>query len=210
VKRVIECVNCGGGGNDWQLWVTVGALIVAALALLMNFVQFREFIQRSKARARFVVKLRAPRAEPDGVLRTPGTAYAARVEIGIKNDGEKGAGETLINAVMPRHVDRVRWCGPNGEELDLSDMVSETDEVLHSSDGQEFEGQYLARKVDGIGRRPHHVVFFQFYVNVPDDGMVLVPIRVRVQAEELPEDIEEYVVDYEVRVERQHPGIPNN
>ena len=35
--RVIECTNCGGGAGV-QFWVTVGALVIAFLALMMYFI----------------------------------------------------------------------------------------------------------------------------------------------------------------------------
>jgi len=104
VKTMIECANCGGGGSDLQFFVTLGALLVAAIALAMNFVQFREYLRGLRARAEFKVTLRLAGADPDGVRRTKGSRSAVRVAVGIKNEGKMAAGETLINALVPRRV----------------------------------------------------------------------------------------------------------
>jgi hypothetical protein len=81
MRTTIECTNCGGG-DDLQFWITVGALVVAFLALLMNFIQFREFLRRSKARAKFMV---APRllngVDADGVIRNSRTTVVVRVRV---------------------------------------------------------------------------------------------------------------------------------
>jgi hypothetical protein len=39
---------------------------------------------------------------------------------------------------------------------------------------------------------------------VPEEGEAVVPLRVRIEADELPDDEPEYVVDHVVRVARRH------
>ena len=98
--RTVECSNCGDLGP--QFWVTVGALAVATVALAFNAVQFRQFLRGLRKRARFRVTLRVPAADEDGVYRVgPAQKAAVRVEIGIKNEGGRAAGETLVNALAP-------------------------------------------------------------------------------------------------------------
>lgn len=185
----------------------MGALVIAFLALLMNFVQFREFLRRSRARAEFIVIPKTQNANSDGVLRTEGTVVSGRVEIGIKNNGRKAAGETLVNVVYPRRYE-ARWCGAMGEESEASSSPTPTSEVLVDQDREYDDCIFLSRIVPRIGTKPHHTLYFQFtMLDVPEqpDRELRVPVRIRVQADELPDDIEEYVQDLVVRVAQRSP-----
>lgn len=82
-------------------------------------------------------------------------------------------------------------------------MTTPTEEKLTGPDGTEYDAKFLSRTVPRVGTKPHHVVYFQFYVDTRQPGdSAEVPVRVKVQADEIPDDIEEYVVDHVVRVER--------
>jgi hypothetical protein len=203
--KTIECVNCGGGGGgDLQFWITVGALVIAFLALLMNFAQFRQFMRGVRSRAEFKVTLRpAGLGIEDGVRRTTAGKTAVRVAIGIKNVGKKAAGETLVNALVPGHLEQVRWAGPNGQKIEGSSGTAPTDdEMLTAPDGTEYHAKYLTRLLPRIGTKPHHLLHFQFYVEIKEPGEVVIPVRVKVQADEIPDDVEDYVEELDVRVER--------
>lgn len=203
MKTAIECTNCGGDATDLQFWITVGALVIAFLALLMNFVQFREFLLGSRARANFRLTLSPVGTDPDGVRRTTAGKCATRVALGIKNTGKKAAGETVINVLIPRQLENVRWCGPNGEKLeDKSAVTANTAEKLVGPDGTEHQSMYLVRTLSRVGTKPNHVVFFEFYVEMQKSGEVVVPVRAKVQADEIPDDIEDYRAELPVRVER--------
>jgi hypothetical protein len=203
MKTTIECTNCGGGGNDLQFFVTLGALLIAAIALAMNFVQFREYLRGLRARAEFTVTLHLAGADSDGVRRTKAGKTAVRVAVGIKNEGKKAAGETLVNALVPRNLENVRWSGPGGQQIDEPKMTTPTDEKLVGPDGMEYEAKYLVRTLPRVGTKPHHLVHFQFYAETRRPGdSVVIPVRVKVQADEIPDEIEDYVEDLSVRVER--------
>jgi hypothetical protein len=208
MKKVIECVNCGEG-SDLQFWITVGALVIAFLALLMNFVQFRQFIRGVRSRAEFKVTLRpAGNDVVNDVRLTKADRTAVRVAIGIKNEGKKAAGETLVNALVPSHLEQVRWAGPNGQKVVGPDVLSGTtqtdDETLTAPDGTEYPAKYLVRQLPRVGTKPHHLLHFQFYVDLKTAGEgVVIPVRVKVQADEIPDDVEDYVEDLAVRIERR-------
>jgi hypothetical protein len=197
----IECTNCGG--SDLQFYVTLGALIVAALALGMNYVQFREFLRKARARARFEVSLRTVNSDHDGVLRTNANRCAARVEIEIKNAGDRAAGETIVNVLVPREQDLIRWCGPNGEELeeDFGGTASRSD-ILVGTDGRRVQSKCIQRKLERVGIKPTRLLHFQFNVEVPSAGQAAIPIRVRVAADEMPDEVEYYPADHLLRVAR--------
>ena len=192
MKTTIECTNCGGGG-DLQFWITVGALAIAFLALLMNYVQFREFLRRSKARARFKV---APGLLNDGVenavIRSDATVVAIRFKVGIKNVGNLAAGETVVNVLVPQALSEPRWCDPGGEEVEQRPTLAETSERLEGFDGTEYEARYLSKTLPRVGTKPSHVLYFIGDVQVPTEGRVEIPVRVKVQADEIPDDVEEY------------------
>jgi hypothetical protein len=173
------------------------------LALLMNFVQFREYLRRLRARAEFKLAMRPASDTEDGVCRTEAQKAAVRVALGIKNEGAKAAGETLVNALVPSHLESVRWCGPTGQEVDVSSVTTPTDdEKLTAPDGAEYDAKYLSRTLPRVGTKPHHLLHFQFYVHLPEPGEVVVPVRVKVQADEIPDEIEDYVADLDVRIVR--------
>ena len=201
-SRVIECTNCGDGAG-LQFWVTVGALMIAFLALMMNFVQFREFLRRSRARAKFRLTLTAPYADPDGVIRTEGNAMTLRVQVGIKNEGSLAAGETVVNVLVPRWLDMAGWCGPNGEELERRPSLAETSERLRDSSGTEHEAKYLTKTLPRIGTKPGHVLYFMGFTDVPAEGRKEIPMRLKVQADEIPDDVEEYVEDVIIGIEHK-------
>ena len=204
---VIECINCGGdGGSDLQFWITVGALVIAFLALMMNFVQFREFLRRSRARARFALTLTAANADAEGVIRTEGNAASVRVEVGIDNKGTLAAGETVINVMFPRWLDVLGWCGPNGQEIERArSSIAQTSETLEAPDGSEVEASYLVKTVDRVGTKPGHVFNFMCFVDVPETGRLEIPLRLKVQADEIPNDVDEYVEDVVIGVEFKAP-----
>lgn len=200
----VECSNCGDLGPAF--WVTIGALLIAAIALIMTAREHREFIRRLRARARFEVIVATVGADSDGVLRTDGTAVGAvRVSIGVKNVGDAAASETLVNVVFPRGLE-VQWSGAQGEPVGPRQYPADTpDEVLRAPDGREYrETQYLSKTWERIGRRPHYVKFVTVPVGgVPDTGEAIAPLRVRVEADELPDDEPEYVIDHAVRVAKR-------
>ncbi len=74
------------------------------------------FLRELRARARFTITARPLEADPDGVLRTDATRVFVRAEIGLANVGDKAAGPTTLNVLLPAGLD-ARWCGPGGEEL---------------------------------------------------------------------------------------------
>jgi hypothetical protein len=81
----VECSNCGDVGPAFFL--TLGALLIAGIALYFNWVQHRELLRRLRARAEFKVTLRTVDADENGVLWTDAGTQITHVEVGIKNDG---------------------------------------------------------------------------------------------------------------------------
>jgi hypothetical protein len=208
VKTVIECTNCGGGGPDLQIWVTLGALAVAGAALVMNYFQFREFMREVHAHAEFDIRLRTVGADDDGVLRTTETRVAVRVEVLAKNVGKKAAGQTLMNVIVPREVDSLRWTGARGEEVKVKgNGTGEEEEPLGHPDGRELPAVWLSAATKRFGKNLTRPAYFQFYVKIPDCGEIVIPVAVKVHAEEIPGEREHYQADHLVRVRRSQPAL---
>jgi len=98
----------------------------------------------------------------------------------------------------------VRWSGPGGQQIEESKVTTPTDdEKLIGPDGMAYEAKYLSRTLPRVGTKPHHLLHFQFYVATKEPGeVVVVPVRIKVQADEIPDEIEDYVQDLAVRVQR--------
>jgi hypothetical protein len=54
-------------------------------------------------------------SEPGYTIRTDATNVQVRVVFGLKNDGNRAATATVLNALVGQEsVIGLRWCGPNG------------------------------------------------------------------------------------------------
>jgi hypothetical protein len=190
-----------------QLLLAGGAFAAAAIGLYFTWWAHRERVDREQAGARFEVTIRTVDADENGIRWTDADTQHTRIGVGVKNVGEREAGETLVNVVVPRSLEFARWAGPGGEESPDGKLTAETPELLPDAKGNEtIPSKFLSSTWPRVGLRPHYEKFAQFPVELPPRDsarQTTVPIRVRVQADELPDDIEEYVVDYTVHVVRR-------
>jgi hypothetical protein len=196
-----ECTNCGGID-----WVTIGALVIAAVALGISIREHRRFMKQANARARFRLKMRAlPNADEEGVLRTHGSSMWPRVEIGIKNYGDRAAGPTLINVVAPRHLEYFQWSASDGADIeDTSIRPVDTDEILVDDDGREWPAKFLALELPRVAMRPDYVKFVHFAIDVPSGGKVSIPLRVTIEADEMPDDVRQVAERFMLRIVHTH------
>lgn len=134
-------------------------------------------------------------------MRTDGTGGTVIVGIGVENTGAIAAGETVVTVVFPEHGN-VRWSGPEGEQIAGGEVSAATeDETLEVQSGATVSCRYLSSKWERIGRRSHYAKHVAIYFRqIPDSGEVWVPLRVATEAEELPDEEPQYVVEHRVRV----------
>jgi hypothetical protein len=112
-----------------------------------------EFLRELRARANFTLRLRlTPEPDDDGVIRNDGSVIRVRIEILLKNDGEKVAGETVLNVIAPRGFG-LRWCGPRGEDMPGMEAPAETPELLTDADGRTVAAEYLKRSFPKVTLR---------------------------------------------------------
>lgn len=166
-----------------------------------------EFLRQLTARARFDVTVQAHGADADGLLISTEPEEAVVIAIGISNRrGDKAAGPTVINALVPQGTMGLRWCGPNGEQRpNAPNQLLTTPEPLP---GTEFRSWYLARELERVTRRTVRLVHFAFLMEVPADGEASVPIRVRIESDDLPDEEPEVVQELIVRARRSSGGRP--
>ena len=70
--------------------------------------------------------------------------------------------------------------------------------------GSPVESQWLTIELPRVGRKPHHAIFVAFSAPSPERGEeTTVQLRIKAQADELPDDIDEYVIEHDVRIGRK-------
>jgi hypothetical protein len=202
---IIRCSNCGPGWLGTAL--TLAALAVAAGALWIASREHREFMRQARARARFDLDASIANyaeAMDGGVIVHPASSIRPIVRVRIGNYGEKAAATTLMNVVAPRELDTIRWCGPTGQELDSVRPAFVNTEPIGSPDGRRIPSQTLAEEHSRITRKGGFVSFFCFTLALPEDGSELhLPFRISAQADEIPDDVSEYSVSFEIRARRR-------
>ena len=84
-------------------------------------------------------------------------------------------------------MDRFRWSDHLGEEQ-VHARPMEAPEVLPDAAGKEHPGCYLDLTLPVVRVKPHYQRSFRFYV---PSNCRSIPLRVTVQSDDLPDDVEE-------------------
>lgn len=160
-------------------WVTIAALAIAAIALVISIREHRAFAAQIGARADLRVTTNVLKGRYVG---------SSIVEVGVSNEGGKAAGPTIVNVLIPDDRIEIARCEQDGTPIPAAALRT-TPEMLPGESGPSI---YLTWEIRRISIRSPHV----FYVSV---GHVLTreraPIRVKVQSDDLPDDVREVVVD---------------
>jgi hypothetical protein len=179
-------------------WLTVVGTLLGAGTLYFAVARWRDARRTKRARAKFDVTLRVlDGVGVDGVRKTRTSRKVVHVEVGNSNTGNREAGRTVVNVLAPASLPRLRWSGPGGEERkDLDPPAPIPSETLTDADGREHPARYLYRELPGVRLRPGNVCHFSFTMKAGWDS---VPLLVKVQADELPEDVPEVIAHLMVR-----------
>src|ERR1700757_1410595 len=110
-----------------------------------------------------------------------------RVEIGLKNVGDKAAGQTTFNVLLPTSVYNFRVYDLSGDPRPGG--LASTSETLQLPDGGETTTQFATFDIPHVKNRTSIVFFVEFGSNPADSADL--PIRIKVQPDDLPDDIEE-------------------
>jgi hypothetical protein len=123
-------------------------------------------------------------------------------KLGIKNTGDRAANDVGINFLIPEQGIRdLLWTDEAGTlwPATASDRLT-TSEELPGSDGTAWPAQYLAKTVGRFTKRTNHVLFARAIIKTPGPGESrVVPVKFKVWADEMPDDVEDRSVTYEVR-----------
>lgn len=186
---------------DASLVVAQDALAIAHDEAARSGVEHTEFMRQLQARARFEVTVRAVQADQNGVIVSQAGTMNVVIEVGISNrNGDKAAATTTINVLVPEHTRYLGWSLSRGEEHPtVLPGQTPTPEALTDADGRASTSVFLSRVLDRVTRRTVSVVCFKFEVEVAMEGENSVPVRVRVESGDLPDEQPEVVVDYMVR-----------
>jgi hypothetical protein len=208
----VICTNCSAHGTDWVALIGVIAAVIAAIcafvALAWSRSEHNEFLRRLRARACFVITLQAitsaPAVETDDPLAVSaptGQPFDQVFEIGLSNVGDSAAGPTVVNVLVPANVAGFGWTTAGGTMASHQRDARETDETLTRGDG-EVPAKWIAYEVSRVSTRTPVLLHFKLTV-----GAVVqrVPIRVKAQSDELPDDVFETIEDFELRVYSNRP-----
>lgn len=166
----------------------------------------RDQVERS-ARANFKLSVdivNADTGSDGGTLTTEGNHAMVRLRIGIKNVGDRAAGPTTVNVLLPAQYTggtALRWCDEGG--ADIPDVPAPTTTAEEIGDGASAgPAVYLYRYVPTVSLRSPVILFMRFHVGPLHEHPIDVPVRVKTQADELPHHIEEVILDRVVRVQQ--------
>lgn len=201
------CTNCSAHGTDWValigVIVAVVAVICAFVALAWSRSEHNEFLRRLRARARFVITLQAitnaPAVDTDDPLAVSasiGQPFDQVFEIGLSNIGDCAAGPTAVNVLVPANVAGLGWTTAGGTMASHQRDARETDETFTRRDG-EVPAKWIAYEVPRVSTRTPVLLHFKLTVGA---FVQSVPIRVKAQCDELPDDVFEKIGDFELRV----------
>jgi hypothetical protein len=203
----VICTNCSAHGTDRVALIGVVAAVFAAICALVALAWSRsehnEFLRRLRARARFVITLQAitnaPAIDTDDPLAVSaptGRAFEQLFEIGLSNEGDGAAGPTVVNVLVPANLNGFGWTTAGGTMASNQIDARETGETLTRGDG-EVPAKWIAYEVSRVSTRTPVLLHFKFTVGAVAQR---VPIRIRAQCDELPDDVFEVVKDFELCV----------
>jgi hypothetical protein len=201
-------VNCATGADT--SWPTVLALIFAAIAaaiatrsLLIQATEHKRLTRELAKRADFEVTVRPTGDQYTNVGRDSAslvvraTFVILRFEIGLRNIGQRAAAHTVLNVLAPDSYGDLTWTLSNGGKREnLQAPAMKTSESLEQGRGS----WWISEEIERIALRTPKLRHIAFAVQVPTDGELTVPLRIKAQADDLPDDVEERVKDYTVTV----------
>jgi hypothetical protein len=154
-------------------------------AVGMARTEHQEFLAQLRRRARFALTLDVDEANADGevITTSDGPTTGLVVRVGLKNVGERAAGQTTIRVLVPRPVG-ARWTGTRP-----SVVPERTTEQLGVGENQ-VEAWYVTKVLPRVGLRENPVEAVKIGAHVPSE----LPIRFRADADELAED-DDAVID---------------
>jgi hypothetical protein len=215
VARVLrlEFVRSAHYAGNTSTWIALAALVVAVASAVFAGVsvywshsEHVEFLKRLRARAVLHVTLvavgnLAPGDDPLAVMCAPGEEFEQVFQIGISNSADSAAGPTNIDVLVPAITREFAWCDVAGRPLDPPSTPVETGEKL-PREGGETPAVWINKELHRVSTRGGLVRHFKLLVERNERRL---PIRVKAQCDELPDDVEEEIQDFELKIHDRDP-----
>ena len=198
-------------GTDW---IALAAFVVAVLSAAFAGVSIYwahsehvEFLKRLRARANLHVQLTAignqaaGTDDPLAVMMEPGCEFEQVLQIGIRNDGDSAAGPTNIDVLLPATIRQFAWCDGAGKLLNPPGTPIETGEKLSRESG-EAPAVWINKEIRRVSTRGGVVCHFKLLVERNERRL---PIRIKAQCDELPDEKDEECQDFELKIHNPRP-----
>jgi hypothetical protein len=89
----------------------------------------------------------------------------------------------------------------------VNSTTAPTGEMLTDYSGAELPAKFVSQTIPRVSTKPHYLRFITLPMELPPPELPIQakrwPIRVTVQADEIPDDVEEYSQTHEVHVRRR-------
>lgn len=204
----VKCLNCGGAETSWPTILALlfagAAVLVAARSLWLQASEHKRLTAELAKRADFALTIRPMGNLYESVgsdsaeLTTPASSVLLLLEIGITNTGDRAATHTALNVLAPQRYRNLTWSLPNGAPIDRLATAAATSEQLENE-----ECWWISDEIERVALRTPRLRHATVDVEVPQEGEVTVQVRVKAQSDDLPDDVEERVKDFTVRVSRR-------
>lgn len=184
----------------------VGAF-AAARSLSIQGSEHKRLTAELEKRADFQITLDPglPDAGADSATYvTNATDVNLQFAIGIRNTGTRAATHVTINFLAPDRQGTLVWAGPDGAADPDKPKAVQTSERLSDAPGLPMT-RWLPYEFDRIAIRTPRMVWARLLAEVPPSGSLDLPVRVRVQSDDLPDDVTERVKDYVVHIRHGNP-----
>ena len=156
-------------------------------------------MKQLRARARFKLTVDSDRFDGD-VYETDADSVSMTLRVGLDNVGDKAAGHTVLNVLVPASHSFFAWSAQNGTRKPPDqDQPLPTSEVLKTPDGPELAAMWITKTVARVALRAGLVTWFIVQVPVPCE----LPVRVVAQSDDLPDDQEQVKCDRTFHIRRK-------
>ena len=216
--RSVRCVE--GCGGDTASTVAIIGLVVALLGIAIALAawkiaheslkiareQHQEFRKELLATADFNLTIEVE--GHDDLVETDADRIRLVWRLGIKNTGTKAASDVGLNFLVPKQLGNFSWFSAGTSGILNANVVGaeqrrhDTSETLPAG-SEQVAGQFIDKTLSRLGLRTHHVSKAEATVVLPKPGDErVIPVKFKVWADELPDDVDDRSIRHETIVRR--------
>ena len=180
-----------------SLNATQDTLNIARQEHAQSVVEHQEFLRQLQAHADFAVTAELLPDGGDTYILTA-TAAILRVQVGLQNTGDREAGETRVEVLVPGGLRNVEWTDSRGARLDrLSTSPGLSEERLPLPQGGEAPAQVLSMKLPRVPRNAPEQLWIMFQVESAPAEILL---RIKARSDDLAEGNNPVVHEFPIHV----------